>query len=142
MFTVTDVHEIIHKKITRNNVLKEIFILYEELLDHEILLKRNVQEFYQKQQTDVSIMNAIELLQTREYTLERQDSVNTIMETIGIFTPSSSLLEIKAKIKEIKNMINEKVIVMNNIQSLIPIEGIATNYKVIVQDTTCSTSTR
>ena len=39
MLKVTDAYEIVHRKITRNKVLMEIYKLYEELLGCEIILK-------------------------------------------------------------------------------------------------------
>lgn len=129
MLKVTDAYEIVHRKITRNKVLMEIYKLYEELLGCEIILKNEMQSFYKHQQNELCLMNDIELLQTTEYTLERENIINNMMPTIGIFKPSPALIEIKLKIVDIKNMINEKKNIMNNIQELIPIKGIATNYQ-------------
>ena len=36
MFKITDAHDFVQKKITRNNVLMEIFKLYDEMLENEI----------------------------------------------------------------------------------------------------------
>jgi|688.fasta_scaffold463860_1 hypothetical protein len=129
MLKVTDAYEFVHRKITRNKVLMEIYKLYEDLLECEIILKSELQSFYKNQQNELRLMNDIELLQTTEYTLERENTINNIMPTIGIFKLSSSSIDIKHKIVDIKNMINEKINIMNNIQELIPIEGIATNYQ-------------
>ena len=129
MLKVSDAYEIVHRKITRNKVLMEIYKLYEELLGCEIILKNEMQSFYKHQQNELCLMNDIELLQTTEYTLERENIINNMMPTIGIFKPSTALIEIKHKIVDIKNMINEKKNIMNNIQELIPIKGIATNYQ-------------
>ena len=129
MLKVTDAYEIVHRKITRNKILMEIYKLYEELLGCEIILKSEMQSFYKHQQNKLCLMNDIELLQTTEYTLERENIINNMMPNIGIFKPSQVVIDIKLKIFDIKNMINEKINIMNNIQELIPIEGVATNYQ-------------
>ena len=129
MLKVTDAYEVVHRKITRNKVLMEIYKLYDELLGCEIILKNEMQSFYKHQQNELCLMNDIELLQTTEYTLERENIINNMMPTIGIFKLSPPLIEIKLKIVDIKNMINERINIMNNIQELIPIKGIATNYQ-------------
>ena len=129
MLKVTDAYEIVHRKITRNKILMEIYKLYDELLGCEIILKNEMQSFYKHQQNELCLMNDIELLQTTEYTLERENIINNMMPTIGIFKLSPALIEIKLKIVDIKNMINERINIMNNIQELIPIKGIATNYQ-------------
>jgi hypothetical protein len=129
MLKVTDAYEFVHRKITRNKVLMEIYKLYEDLLECEIILKSELQSFYKNQQNELRLMNDIELLQTTEYTLERESKINSMMPHIGIFKLSQASIDIKHKIVDIKNMINEKRNIMNNIQELIPIEGIATNYQ-------------
>ena len=129
MLKVTDAYEIVHRKITRNKVLMEIYKLYDELLGCEIILKSEMQSFYKNQQNELCLMNNIELLQTIEYTLERENKINNMMPNIGIFKLSPNSINIKHKIVNIKNMINEKKNIMNNIQELIPIEGVATNYQ-------------
>ena len=129
MLKVTDAYEFVHRKITRNKVLMEIYKLYEDLLECEIILKSELQSFYKNQQNELRLMNDIELLQTTEYTLERESKINSMMPNIGIFKLSPASIDIKHKIVDIKNMINEKINIMNNIQELIPIEGVATNYQ-------------
>ena len=131
MLKSTDAYEFVHRKITRNKILIEIFKLYDELLGFEIIFKNELQSFYKKQQSDIHLMNEIEMLQTAEYTLDRETIINNMTSNIGIFKLTGTSLEIKNKIIEIKNMITEKVNVMNNIQLLIPIDGIATNYHII-----------
>ena len=129
MLKVTDAYEFVHRKITRNKVLMEIYKLYEDLLECEIILKSELQSFYKNQQNELRLMNDIELLQTTEYTLERENTINNMTPSIGIFKLSPASIDIKHKIVDIKNMINEKINIMNNIQELIPIEGVATNYQ-------------
>jgi len=144
MFKITDAYDFVQKKITRNNVLMEIFKSYEEMLNYEIKVKQELQAFYKNQQDMVVEINDIEILQTTEYTSERQEQINILMTDIGVFKPSTEILNMIEKIKEIKNGIKDKSDIINHIQSLIPKEGIATNYtiKTTNPNQTCASAMR
>ena len=66
------------------------------------------------------------------------------MTDIGVFKPSTEILNMIEKIKEIKNGIKDKSDIINHIQSLIPKEGIATNYtiKIANPNQTCASAMR
>jgi hypothetical protein len=144
MFKITNVHDFIQKKIARNNMVIEIFKSYEEILNCEIKVKKNKQEFYENQQSLVAEINDIEILQLTEYTVARQNQINILMEEIGGFKPSAEIINIIEKIKEIKNNIKYKSKIINHIQTLIPNEGIATNYTIKTSNPsqTCASAIR
>jgi len=144
MFKITDAHDFVQKKITRNNVLMEIFKSYGEMLNCEIKVKQELHAFYKHQQDVVVEINDIEILQTSEYTSVRQEQINILMADIGVFKPSTEILNMIEKIKEIKNGIKDKSDIINHIQSLIPKEGIATNYiiKTTNPNQTCASAMR
>lgn len=144
MFKITDAYDFVQKKITRNNVLMEIFKSYDEMLNCEIKVKQELQAFYKHQQDIVVEINDIEILQTTEYTSLRQEQINILMTDIGVFKPSTEILNMIEKIKEIKNGIKDKSDIINHIQSLIPKGGIATNYtiKTANPNQTCASAMR
>ena len=144
MFKITDAHDFVQKKITRNNVLMEIFKSYDEMLNYEIKVKQELQSFYKHQQDVVVEINDIEILQATEYASVRQEQINILMADIGVFKPSTEILNMIEKIKEIKNGIKDKSDIINHIQSLIPKEGIATNYtiKTVNHNQTCTSAMR
>jgi hypothetical protein len=129
MIKISDACEFVNKKITRNKILIESYQLHKQRLEYEILLKKELINFYNDQQLIISNMNDIEFLQTQEYTVERQDTVNEITDNLGNNT-NPKIQELKDKINDIKKLIIEKILVIKNIENLIPNEGTAINYTI------------
>jgi len=130
MFKITDAYESVQKKITRNNMLMDVFKSYEEMIKYEIKVKYELQIFYKQQQSVIVKINDIELLQLTEYTTTRQNQINNLMDNIGVFKPSTKILKMIEKIKEIKINIKEKCVIINQIQLLIPNGCIVNNYTI------------
>lgn len=144
MFKITDAHDFVQKKITRNNVLMETFKLYDQMVGYEIEVKHQLQSFYKSQQDVLVEINNVESLQSREYTAERQEQIGVLMSDIGVFKPSTETQNMIEKIKEIKNDIKNKAEIINHIQTLIPKHGIATNYTITTSNPnqTCASAMR
>ena len=131
MIKFTDVHNIIQKKITRNNNLYDIFNLYQKIIDKEIIIRQLMNDHYDKQKNIICQINEIERFQCNEYTTERQEEIIELTKKIGINNSNVRLKDINNDINNLKKDIVNNINIINHIQSLIPKEGVATNYKII-----------
>jgi hypothetical protein len=143
MFKFTDASTMVNKKITRNNIMLEVFNLCRNITEKDIELKQKVINFYIEQEKTIKKVNEIEQCQTQEYTIERQLLIQTMMKNIGdtsLIDPTDIIDEINV----LKNKIKEKTSLMKQVQNLIPNEGVATNYTVrtIDENTTCANAAR
>jgi len=143
MFKFTDAAQMGQKKITRNNNMYETIDLWQKLIDIEIIVKERIKAHYENQKNVLKSINEIETLQCSEYTADRQDTINELMKSVG----NIKLLDISdlnEQSKLIKEQINHKTTIINQLQELIPKKGIATNYSINTNNSTqtCSSSER
>lgn len=139
MLKFTDVNVMIQKKISRNKIMYEIFDLCQKINSIEITIKEKIITHYDAQKQLLDSINKIELLQCNEYKKEREEKINDMMKLVG----DISLLDIDEFNKErdeLKEQIKYKKLDLNQLQELIPKEGVATNYTVHTNDAnqTCS----
>ena len=137
MIKFNDVSQMIHKKISRNNVICEIFQLSKDMNDIQIQIKEYQKTSYDEKIKLLLAVNDIELLQSTEYTIERQQQISNLMDQVKC-NPNIDIF--LSNIKTIQTIINEKTIISTQYQNLIPKNGIVTNYKLITTDKyeTCS----
>jgi hypothetical protein len=127
MFKFSDAAGMVQQKISRNNILYDIFDLCQKVSDYEIKKMGNIKQYYEEQKQILKKINDVEILQSTEYTEARQTLIQEMMNSIG--DPYIiNMDEINNHIKDLKEQIDEKILVMKHIQTLIPKTGIATNY--------------
>ena len=143
MIKFTDANTMVNKKITRNNIMSEIFNLCRLVTEKDIEIKQKVINFYIEQEKIIKKVNDIEQCQSQEYTIERQLIIQTMMENVGN-TSLINTIDIINEIIVLKKKIKEKTLLMKQVQNLIPNEGVATNYTVrtIDKGNTCSNAAR
>lgn len=144
MIKISTANEFIQKKITRNNVLINMFKAREEMVGHEITVKRKLQEFYMNQQSILLEMNDIETIQSTDYMVSRHEQTNSMMKSVGVFKPTAETLVIINRIKTLRAEIKESIEIVNNIQALIPNTGVVTNYTIKTSNPnqTCASAER
>ena len=139
MFKFLDNESMIRKKITRNNIIIDLYRLYKELNDEEIKGKQLINDFYLSEITKVQEINEIELKQLTDYTKEREDKSNELINELNNGLDNGlnntnieivSIPKIREKIETIKNEIRYKNDVLHYIQSLIPTEGEMNQYTI------------
>lgn len=134
MIKFTDAYYIVQKIITRNNLIAEVFALHNELLENEIFIKNDMKEFYKRQYERVIIINNISRLQLAEFSIERHLQINEIMRELRLYTDTAEVSIIKEKNRYIKDLLNQKYMEIECIQSQIPDRGVATNYILYTYD--------
>ena len=127
---LSDAFEFENKKITRNKLLIEIFELSESILDNEIAAKEDIKLFYKDQKLILSTINHIELLQSREYSLPREEQTTFLMTKIGEYKPSQLIIDLGKKSMLAKASMDHKTSIITQIQDLIPKTGVVTNYNI------------
>lgn len=144
MIKISDAHDFVQKKITRNKLLMEIFQGYGKMLENEIRIKTHAKDFYLAQSAILIKVNEIELLQSSEYTVEREKEIAQLIENIGIYEIPEESKQLTEETNTIKTDIKYKSETIQYLQTLIPKEGIATNYKVVMNNPnqTCADAVR
>jgi hypothetical protein len=129
MLKFTDIHHVIQKKISRNNIMFDMIDINQKILDKEtdIIQLRNV--YYNNQKFIICQLNEIEKLQCCEYTLIRQETITNLSKKIGVNDNEIQIKTVTNEINTLKKDLLNNINNVNHIQSLIPYEGIATNYK-------------
>jgi hypothetical protein len=130
MLKFTDMNIIIQKKITRNNIMFDMFDINQKILDKEIYIRQLMNKYYNSQKFIICQINEIEELQCSEYTLIRQENITKLSKKIGINDDEIQIKNITYEINILKKDILNNINSVKHIQSLIPSEGIATNYKI------------
>ena len=141
MLNISEAYEFEQKKIERNNMLIKIFSLSEAVLSFEIESKKELRKFYKGQRGILREINKIELLQSKEYTIQRQHQIDDMLKQIGAYTPSKYITEILERSNSCKKSIIEKNEEIKQIQEGIPQNGTVVNYKIKLSNLneTCAT---
>jgi len=127
MIKFTDAYFIVQKTITRNNLIAELFSLNQQLEEVEILIKKDMIEFYATQTEKIEYINTILHKQLNEFSCGRQHEINDMMKELGAYVVS---LELINKKDTLKLLINQKSAEINYLQSQIPEKGVAVNYTI------------
>lgn len=143
MFKFSDAAGITQTKISRNNILCDIFDLCQKVSDCDIKKREKIKQYYEEQKQTLKKINDVEILQSTEYTEARQTLIQEMMNSIGD-SHSINMDEINNNMKELREQIDEKISIMKHLQTLIPQKGIATNYAIHTGDEnqSCATAAR
>lgn len=135
MIKYSDVAPIIQHKINRNKIMYDIYELSQQIIDLQIQIKNIHKAHYENNKKSLLLMNSIEELQLHEYTKEREESIKSL---VGLISSVPDDKYLNKKINNLKEVIEEKKLIINKYQELIPNKGIATNYKIITPNMICS----
>ena len=143
MFKFTDAAGMVQKKISRNNIMCDIFDLCQKMSDCEIKRREKIKQYYEEQKHLLKTINDIEILQSTEYTESRQTIIGEMMDSIGD-THLIDMDEITTYMKDLREQIDNKLVAIKDIQTLIPQKGVVTNYTVrnSNENQTCATTAR
>ena len=130
MIKVSTAFEMSHKYITRNNLLMEIYDLYEDITRLKIEIAKDLKSFYGKQRGIITEINKLEKLQSTEYSLDRKNEISVLMSGVGDYKKSQTIIDMLGDIEEKKAEILYKKETIKLIHKSIPNEGVVTNYKI------------
>lgn len=133
MFPIFSSADFVHKKITRNDNVIELFKLYGKILDEEIKIKQDLKKFYDGEINRVERLNRLEREQLTQYTLERQNDINAATGDIGVYTKTSAVQDSLNRIETLKGEVEHSVDVVKRIQAFIPETGSVINYAAKVE---------
>ena len=143
MFKFTDAAGMVQNKIQRNNIMCDVFDLCQKMSDCEIKRREKIKQYYEEQKHLLKTINDIEILQSTEYTESRQTIIGEMMDSIGD-THLIDMDEITTYMKDLRDQIDNKLVAIKHIQTLIPQKGVATNYTIrnSNENQTCATTAR
>ena len=127
---MSDANLFVKKKISRNNIIVEIFDIYDDILDKEIIIKNEMKTELDSQKKIIMEINELELKQCDEYTIDRQEIIKEMTTNITGYKPSDATLKLMESIREQKKDVAYHKTVIQYLETQIPSSGVATNYKV------------
>lgn len=133
----TDVKPMIEKKISRNNFALELVKSHKEIFNKEIEIRKLCVDTCDTKIYLIETVYLTEQLQLNEYSKDRELSISETFKAIEEMDDELMLriLDIQKKIKHQKTHTKFIIEQIEEINLTIPAEGIATNYKVIINDT-------
>lgn len=121
-------------KIQRNNLFLELIELENKIIKLDMVIKYRALNHNLERVKIIQEINEIDNEQYREYSLERENRVNSLIEKISMPCDIGS---IKKEINELSEQYSHQLLKIEEINLKIPQTGVVTNFRVNQEDTSC-----
>jgi hypothetical protein len=131
MIKCTDVFTMVHQKISRNKSVIAIHELKIEQINMLVEMNDKIKNHHNKTIEVYKKINEIEILQSVEYTIEREKKIDNLHISIHANKFQKEVdVGYKEKIQNIKELIKYHSDIITYLHEQIPKTGIATNYNI------------
>jgi hypothetical protein len=135
MLKYTDVHTMIHQKISRNKAVIAVHELKIELVNMLVEMQEKLKKHHVNTIEIYKEINEIEELQSVEYTTDREKKVSDLHISISADKIQEEIVDTyRDDAQRIKNLINYQLDVITHLHNQLPKTGTATNYNIITND--------
>lgn len=134
IFKYTTAKEMLDLKIQRNNLFLELIELENKIIKLDMVIKYRALNHNLERVKIIQEINEIDNEQYREYSLERENRVNSLIEKISMPCDIGS---IKKEINELSEQYSHQLLKIEEINLKIPQTGVVTNFRVNQEDTSC-----
>lgn len=134
LITYTTAKEMLNLKIQRNKLFLELIEIENKIIKADMVIKYRALNHNAERIKMINEINEIESDQYKEYSLERENRVNSLIEQIS--KPCDVGL-IKKEIDDLKEEYSHQMLKIQEINSKIPETGVVTNFRVTQEDTNC-----
>lgn len=134
IFKYTTAKEMLDLKIQRNNLFLELIEIENKIIKLDMVIKYRALNHNLERVKIIQEINEIDNEQYREYSLERENRVNSLIEKISMPCDIGS---IKKEINELSEQYSHQLLKIEEINLKIPQTGVVTNFRVNQEDTSC-----
>lgn len=131
-FKFSDANDMIGLKIERNNLAKKLMQTHVDIFTKENEIRNLYIGLCEVKMSILETMNAVEKMQVNEYSKEREESINKMVEDLNTMDGESidDIKKIHEEIKKIKLDSDACSNEVNRLNEAIPKIGVVTNYSV------------